>query len=257
MTKLKTLKKRESALYSDRVESESSDRIYKLVDEVIQDFNRWEMLNKAFRTIHFSDSFILYQEPSGYGDWAFLDAYALGGFLFCSMLAKGIPVKGAISFGDFQVNMDSSNRHQVFFGKTLIEAYKASNKENWIGITIQPSAWKPYENKNPGLVEMLEREGKWRIRNDGVLLLNPFIKMRGWHEMDLIGEILAPYTEWDKPDFPNEIRALQFLRQKAGGFARQGDFSGKIAVKYHATIAFLKDVLGEEVYEWAGKIDLG
>ena len=74
--------------------------------------------------------------------------------------------------------------------------------------------------------------------------------------MDLIGEILAPYTEWDTPDFPNEIRALQFLSQKAGNFARRGDFSGKIAVKYHATIAFLKDVLGEEVYEWVNKIYL-
>ncbi len=211
--------------FSDMVESESPDRIYKLVDEVLQDFNRWENLNNAFRTIHFSDSFILYQEPLGYGDWAFLDAYALGGLLFCSMLAKGIPAKGAISFGHFQVDKDSTNKHQVFFGKTLIEAYKAITNENWIGITIQPSAWKPYEKKNPGLVKMFEKEGKWRIRHDDVLLLNPFIKMRGGYEMDLIGEISAPYMEWDAPDFPNEIRALHFLRQKADHFASQGDYS--------------------------------
>lgn len=240
--------------FSDRVESQNPNQIFKLIDEVLQDFTRWENLNKFFRTIHFSDSFILYQEPLGYDNRAFLDVYALGGFLLCSMLSKGIPVRGAISFGDFQVNKDSTNKHQVYFGKALIEAYKATINENWIGITIQPSAWKPYENRNPGLVKIFEREGNWRIRDDGVLLLNPFIKMRGWHEMDLIGEIYAPYMEWDAPDFPNEIRALRFLRQKAEDFASQGDFSGQIAVKYHATIAFFKDVLGEEVYEWAGQI---
>lgn len=94
--------------FSERVESDSPVQVFELIDEVLKDFNRWESLNKAFRTIHFSDSFILYQEPLGYGDWAFLDVYALGGFLLCSMLSKGIPARGAISFGDFQVNIPRS-----------------------------------------------------------------------------------------------------------------------------------------------------
>jgi hypothetical protein len=72
--------------------------------------------------------------------------------------------------------------------------------------------------------------------------------------MDLIGEIYAPYMEWDSPDFPNEIRALRSLSQKAEDFASRGDFSGTIAVKYHTTLAYLQDVLGEAVYEWSGSV---
>jgi hypothetical protein len=62
------------------------------------------------------DTFIFYQNPKGYGDWAFLDVYAIGGMILSALLAKGISARGAISFGELEVREDSSEKHQVYHG---------------------------------------------------------------------------------------------------------------------------------------------
>lgn len=243
--------------FRKRVESRQADEIYKIVDLALQTCHRWEELNQAFRTIYFSDTLIFYQEPLEYGDWAFLDAYAIGGMLLSALLARGIPARGAITFGEFVVRKDSDGRHNIFFGKALIEAYEAERNENWVGITISPSAWKPFEQFNAGSVGAFEREGVWRRRNDDVLLLNPFIKLRNWFPYDSIGEISGPYEKWDAPEFPNDLRAFRFINDQAKAYARQGDFSGREAVKYYATVAFLREVLPDGCFEWAEKISAG
>jgi len=240
--------------FTELVESRSAEEIYAIIDDALRTFDRWEELNKFFRTICFSDTFVFYQEPKGYDDRAFLDVYAMGGMVLSALLAKGIPARGTISFGQFEVRSDSSSKHQVYFGKALIEAYKAEQKENWIGITVLESAWAPYEVKNTGNIDGFESEGVWKKRHDGVLMLNPFIKLRGWYSDDLIGEIDRPYMEWDAPEFPNEILAFKYLREQASSYGERGDFSGEVAVKYHATIAFLKDILGNDIYEWGVRI---
>ncbi|MCK4829946.1 hypothetical protein KA005_80230 [bacterium] len=240
--------------FSKFVENKSPQEVYDVIDSALRSFSRWEELNQQFKTIYFSDTFLFYQEPKGYGDWAFLDVYAIGGMLLSALLAKEIPARGSITFGEFEIKADSTNKHQLYFGKALIEAYETEKREQWIGITIQPSAWEIYEKKNIGTIKALEGEHVWKIREDGVLLLNPFIKLRGWYVDDLIGEIDCPYMEWDVPEFPNDILGFRFLVDKAAAYAKRGDFSGHEAVKYHATVAFLKEVMGEEIFEWGIKI---
>jgi len=240
--------------FSSLVESKSPGEVYCVIDRALHSFSRWEELNQDFKTIYFSDTFLFYQEQKGYGDWAFLDVYAIGGMLLSALLAQGIPARGTIVYGEFEVKNDSQNHHQLYFGKALIEAYRAEKKEQWIGITIQPSAWEPYESQNIGIIRTFESERVWKCRQDGVLLLNPFIKLRGWHEYDLIGEIVTPYMEWDQPEFPNDIRGFRFLLDTAAEFSRSGDFSGRNAIKYHSTLAFLKEVMGPEMFEWANMI---
>ena len=240
--------------FSELVESKGTEEIYAVINEALQAFSRWEKLNKLFRTIYFSDTFVFYQESKGYGDCAFLDVYAIGGMILSALLAKGIPARGAISFGEFEVRDDDSGKHQVYFGSALIEAYRAEQKESWIGITILKSAWSLYEEHNLGNIAAFESEHVWIRRHDDVLLLNPFIKLRGWHMYDLIGEVDKPYLQWNAPEFPNDILGFKFLREQAAAYASRGDFSGKEAIKYHATIAFLKQVLGDELYEWGTRI---
>lgn len=240
--------------FSDLVESQGAEEIYAIINEALQAFCRWEELNKLFRTIYFSDTFLFYQEPKGYGDWAFLDVYAIGGMVLSALLAKGIPARGAISFGEFEARDDHSGKHQVYFGRALIEAYRAEQKESWIGISILKSAWSLYEENNPGVITALESERVWMRRRDDILLLNPFIKLRGWYVHDLIGEVDKPYLQWDAPEFPNDILGFKFLRERAAAYASCGDFSGREAVKYHATIAFLRQVLGDDLYEWGKRI---
>lgn len=237
--------------FSSLVESKSPKEVYDVIDCALHSFSRWEKLNQQFKTIYFSDTFLFYQEPKGYGDWAFLDVYGIGAMLLSALLAQGIPARGSIVYGEFEVKNDSQDRHQLYFGKALIEACKTEKKEQWIGITVQPSAWMPYELRNQGTINAFESEGVWKRRYDDVLLLNPFIKLRGWHSYDLIGEINTPYMEWDQPEFPNDIRGFRFLIDSASEFARIGDFSGRNAVKYHSTVAFLKEVMGKETFKWA------
>ncbi|MNP72674.1 hypothetical protein D3C76_1692760 [compost metagenome] len=81
-----------------------------------------------------------------------------------ALLAAGVPARGAISFGEFEVDFDSTGRHHVYFGKALIEAYKAEQREKWIGITIMPSAWKPFEAEKPGIIDAFAREKVWLKR---------------------------------------------------------------------------------------------
>jgi hypothetical protein len=240
--------------FSALVAEKSAADIFNVIDTALVPFHRWEELNQFFKTIYFSDTFLFYQEPKGYSNRAFLDAYALGAMLLSALLANGIPARGAITFGEFEVAHDSSGRHQLYFGKALIEAYKAEKEENWIGITIQPSAWKFYEQRNSGTVAAYENEGVWRLRDDDVILLNPFIKLSSWFISDLLGEIDTPYLEWDAPEFPNDILGFKFIHDKAKGYADKGDFTSRVAGKYFSTIAFLKDVMGTEQYEWAMKI---
>ena len=240
--------------FSALVEDKSPEEVYEVIDSALHSFSRWEELNQLFKTIYFSDTFLFYQKPKGYGDWAFLDVYGIGAMLLSALLAQGIPARGSIVFGEFDVKADSKNEHQLYFGKALVEAYKTEKIEQWIGITIQPSAWKPYEERNSGIIKVFESEHVWKCRDDDVLLLNPFIKLRCWYTDDLIGEVDKPYMEWDQPEFPNDILGFRFLIDKASDYARKGEFSGKEAVKYHTTVAFLKEVMGPEIFEWAIQI---
>ena len=240
--------------FSELVKTRGQAEVLGIITEALQAFSRWENLNQSFRTIYFSDTFVFYQLPKGYGSWAFFDIYAIGGLVLTALLAKGIAARGAITFGGFEVHDDMLGKHQVYFGPALIEAYQAEQKEGWLGITIQPSAWLPCEENDPGIIHAFEREKVWIKRSDDVLLLNPFIKLRSWYLDDLIGEVDTPYLEWDQPDFPNEIHAFKFLRGKGEFYASSGDFTGRVASKYHATNAFLKQIFGPDLYAWACKI---
>jgi hypothetical protein len=240
--------------FSELVRTRGKGEVLATITEALNSFGRWEELNQCFRTIYFSDTFLFYQESKGYGSWAFCDVYAIGSLILTRLLAKGIPARGVITFGDFDVHQDVAGRHLVYFGMALIEAHEAEKNEAWLGISIQPSAWLPFEAGDPGIIEAFEREKVWLLRSDNVLLLNPFIKLRGWYSEDLIGEIDAPYMEWDRPDFPNEILAFKFLREQAERFNEGGDFTGRVATKYHTTNAFLKKIFGPDLHDWACKI---
>lgn len=242
--------------FSELVETKGTEEIYAVIDSALEAFGRWEELNGLFKTIYFSDTFLFYQEPKGYGGWAFLDVYAIGGMVLSALLAAGIPARGAISFGEFEVQLDSTGRHSVYFGKALIEAYKAEQREKWIGITVLPSAWELYEAEQPGVVDSFAMEKVWSKRDDGVLLLNPFIKLRSWYSSYLMGEVDKPYSKWNEPVFPNDILGFKFLREEAAKYALKNDFTSPAAIKYHTTIRFLQTILGEDLYQWGADASL-
>jgi hypothetical protein len=238
--------------FSELVETLGHEEVYATIEKALAPFHRWEAQNGQFRTIYFSDTFVYYQEPKGYGAWAFLDIYAIGGMVLSALLAAGIPARGAITFGQFDVRADGTGRHQLYYGRAMVEAYRAEQREKWIGITIQPSAWRPYDAEKPGIINTFASEGVWLRREDDVLLLNPFIKLRAWSNMLVVpGEVEKPYSTHNAPEFPNDLLGLKFLRETADAYARRNDFLSPAAVKYHVTIAFLKKILGKTLYSWA------
>ncbi|HBE69148.1 MAG TPA: hypothetical protein DDW52_13440 [Planctomycetaceae bacterium] len=235
--------------FSNMVESQSSDVVYETICKCLEPFDHWSKRNSQFKVIYFSDTFVFYQDSNGYGDWAFLDVYAIGGMILSSLLAKGIAARGAISFGEFVVRPDASRGRDLYYGNALIEAYKAEQAENWIGITILASAWKPFGEDR---IALFEREGVWKRRDD-VLFLNPFIRLLGWYDHAKLGEIEGPMEEWDVPEFPNDIAGFRFLHQKASEYAESNDFTSRIATKYHSTIHFLREVFDFR-YDWACEV---
>ena len=60
--------------------------------------------------------------------------------------------------------------------------------------------------------------------------------------------------DWDAPNFPNDILAFKFLRDQAQKYSKLGNFSDSVSGKYHSTIAFLKEVLGKDIYQWGIEI---
>lgn len=240
--------------FSEITKTKRSAEILKIISKAFEEFDRWGKLNGSFQTIYFSDTFLFYQTTTGYHKSYFLDIYAIGAFVLTALMAEGIAARGAIAFGGFEVWDTSDGKHQAYFGTALVDAHEAERKEGWIGITILPSAWEPFELNDSGIVDCFANEGVWIKREDKVLLLNPFLKLRGWYIDDQVEKIPVPYLKWDAPEFPNEIRAFHFLKETSESFAEKGDFTGKVASKYHNTMTFLRHVFGEELYAWACKL---
>lgn len=75
--------------------------------------------------------------------------------------------------------------------------------------------------------------------------------MRGWYAAGPINETLGPHKEWEVPKSPNEIAAFRLVHNEAEERSATLEFAVSVASKYHATVAFLKKVIGPEKYESA------
>jgi len=237
------------------VEEGEAERAADVINKALKHFHRWEESNVAFVTISFSDTILFYQDPQGYGQWAFLDAYALSAMILTALLAQGIAARGAIAFGELIVRKDDDNRHNIFCGRAFNEAYDTQEAEkSWIGITLCRSALEPFQMDDCGAAGAIEKEGRWRRRPDGSALLNPFLRLEGARIDDQIGEITVPYDQWIAPEFPDELRAFRFLVETSREFEKQGDLTSSIALKYHNTVTVLQEMLSEECFQWAERV---
>jgi len=84
----------------------------------------------------FSDSIVL--TAKGDGPDAFLAVAKACSRLFLDLLREGIPLRGAIVYGDF---FRSAVGESVFVaGRAVIDAYNFEQLQDWVGIMIAPSA---------------------------------------------------------------------------------------------------------------------
>ena len=116
--------------FTQLVSDKDTSEIYAVINNALESFNYWESVNPRFRMIYFSDTFVFYQHQRCYASAYFSDAYAIGSMVLSALLAKGIPARGTISFGEFEVNFDSSGKHQIYFGRAFIEAFLAESNRS-------------------------------------------------------------------------------------------------------------------------------
>ncbi|WP_437191354.1 hypothetical protein [Planctomicrobium sp. SH527] len=242
--------------FKEIVKSRAVGDVYRIVDQVLCEFSRRESSIHDFRTLYFSDTIIFYQVPQGWGSWAFSDVYAIAGMAWSALAAQDIPCRGAISFGEFFVELDSRRQHSIFFGKALIEAYETeshADNSDWIGVTICPSAWQAVEYADPGLIDVFCKERRFE-RNGDCIRLNPFIKLPGYHVDSQIDNLPDDLASCDAPDFPNDVKALAFILAEEKRLRLDSQASGRIRAKYITTNRLFEHFLGSECIDWAMSI---
>jgi len=91
-------------------------------------------LKDTLDSYFFSDTIVVYTRKSG--KKAFNHLIRFAEILFTHMIHLKIPLRGAISFGEFYVN----TRKHIFIGKAFLEAHRYAEEQDWIGLIITPSA---------------------------------------------------------------------------------------------------------------------
>lgn len=225
------------------VREKSPEEVYKTIDKCLEVYYSWEKLNGIFSTLYFSDTIIFYQTSEEYIETAFLDIYGMAGLIYSRLLAEGIPVRGSITFGEFNTKHDSKGRNNIFFGEALVEAFELEKKEEWVGIIISPSA---YKNIDTNIIEAFIKENVFESRQDGCLLLNPFCQIRSWcfyeNAYEEAGEMLL-----------DELKAIKFLKNNEAEYALKDPLSRE-AKKYSNTVTFLKRIMNDGMFEWTEKM---
>ena len=240
--------------FADLVKRLESKQIYKILNTAIMTLNTSESQYRQskikYRSICFSDTILLWPEESTVD--VFHHLTYLSGLLFTNLLAQGIPVRGTIVYGDFNVMNDDAKDHELFWGEALINAYNIEKKEKWIGIVICPTAIR--EITKNGYIEKAEREGLWIQRQkDKHLMINPFFYIKN-HSQE-ITEGMSTKNKVMKEAINKEIKAFRYITSKAfyykKNYSKLTKMNKEIATKYFNTQSFLKKVLGKECYEYA------
>jgi hypothetical protein len=236
--------------FSDMVKKRRPEEVYGIVNQCLEAVSVRMRGPLPFSSLYFSDTVVLWHMKAGISNPAFVFSCATACNAFCELVAKRIPVRGAISYGQFIVRPDASRKKEIFFGKALVEAYEKEKGENWLGMVVCESAWKTF--RPPAAIETLAAAGIWRKRTtDNVLLLNPFYGAQEEPKMvsgaDIKAVLLARLMRQILTR-AEALSAFRFLKDESVKYTKKGDFSGREAVKYHATLAFLREVLGPKLF---------
>ena len=98
-------------------------------------------------------------------------------------------------------------------------------------------------------IRLEEYQNSMRLlkRKDGIILLNPFQKILTVEESKELEFLLK--SDMDR-SILNEIAAIRFIKSESEKLAHSGEFSNDIAIKYHATDKYFRELLKNGPYEW-------
>jgi hypothetical protein len=119
--------------FADRITNEAvGDGLDAYIETVVERVERYSSVH----TILFSDTVVLFTQDDE--DNSFRHIISLTSRLTFSLLAKNIPVRGAISHGRF-LRSDSEVRGTVIAGRPIVEAHYFESRLQWIGVMLAPS----------------------------------------------------------------------------------------------------------------------
>lgn len=99
---------------------------------------RWECKTPEAKigVLHFSDTFVFYSLDDQGEAYTWIQSISKNFIRGCLDGHPFIPLRGAITCGEFYVNEDKT----VYFGNAFIEAYKAAESQDWIGLILTKEA---------------------------------------------------------------------------------------------------------------------
>ena len=109
-------------------------KVFSAYKVALEKLESWKERHVCVSYSWFSDTFIIYTENESSESFAAIEMVCRW-FVF-SLIREKIPVRGALSCGDFYV--DEINK--IFLGKALLDAYEYGENQDWIGFMLAPSS---------------------------------------------------------------------------------------------------------------------
>ena len=129
------------------------DVFWALVDMFLELARESNLFSEYAKLVWFSDTILFYSKDDSLKSYyAICDASRL---FFDECLKVGVPVRGAMSFGEFYAD----NEHSLFFGRALVDACKYGEKFNWLGFVLHETALK--KRSELGVADNLSCYREW------------------------------------------------------------------------------------------------
>jgi len=119
---------------SKLLESKRWEQVFSVYADSLKHFQREAFDEHLIDRVSFSDSFIIYTVDNSAISYRALDCLARR--FIVSLIQIGIPIRGAMSCGDFYADLENN----VFFGQALVEACCAGESQDWLGFVLCESA---------------------------------------------------------------------------------------------------------------------
>ncbi len=165
-------------------------------------------MNPDFDVIYFSDTILFYSKITGCNGTLHDDIITLSRLFIIEMLRQKIPVRGVITYGEFNVDIESSSHIKLFWGQALIDAHEAESTEDIIGLFILPEAFPGRTSAQISAYMDCHPEDYYVKYNDRVIV-NLFSKIAAVTEAETLDEAIR----CSDPGVLDEIIAYYFLEK--------------------------------------------
>lgn len=193
-------------------------------------------INTEFETIYFSDTILFYTKTPGFSQDQFQDMTYIAQVFVIEMLQYKIPVRGVITYGEFNIDEEEKSKTKMFWGQGFIDVYEAESTENIIGLFMLPEAFYGHSFSQIKSEEECSPK-KYHVKYDGRILVNLFPRIAKVGEAYTLRDVIYISDS----QILEEIVAYFFLKESVN------KFTGKIANKYKNAIRLADNFIGDRL----------